>query len=137
MIGTLPPGTFHDAHQAMLSLQKVLRDAYEGAGGNEPVCTPVLRTSKCCKATETTTIHEDMYTLHATGNGTVMDSVNSKLSTEVVSSFLCDKCFSKNDASRSHSTSVWPRTLSVHIPDTCMSSQRILLDNSLTPPWSQ
>ena len=129
MLGTLPPGAFHDAHQAMLSLQEALNLAYEGAGGNVPVCTSALRTTKCCNATETSTITEDMYTLHATGNSSVSESISGKLSTEDVSSVLCDKCCKKNEDSRAHYTKVWPRTLSIHIPDTCKTGQRIMLDN--------
>ena len=134
MLGTLPPGAFHDAHQALISLQNVLNHAFEGSGGNVPIVTSALRTSKCCGATEQSPISEDYYTLHSSTEWTVSDAITFKLLTEEVSRVLCEKCLQKNDATRSMSTKEWPRTLSIHIPDTSRSDHRMSLDSVLTPP---
>merc|ERR1711951_158172 len=134
MLGTLPPGAFHDAHQALLSLQKVLNFAFEGSGGNVPIVTSVLRTTKCCGASEQTPFSEDYYTIHSSSDWNVSDSFNSKLKTEEVTKVFCERCLLKNDATREMSTKEWPRTLSIHIPDSSTSDHRISIDDVLTPP---
>merc|ERR1711951_213344 len=84
MLGTLPPGTFHDAYQALLSLQKVLNLANEGSGCNAPIVTSAPHTTKCCSFSELTSMPEDCYAIHSLSKWGVSEAITPKLSSEDV-----------------------------------------------------